>query len=346
MAFPTRRGIAVIFALATVTVVMTPASAFPATMPASSPVVPVVSFTGPGQLPESLAVDRQGTIYVSFPQLSQVLQIAPDGTQSTFATFPAGMRPLGVRLDATGNLVVAVVGSGVWRIPAGGGEPMQLAAIPGFPNGLAFDRRGNVFVSDTLGGVIYRIGRDGSVSIWASGPLLVGTTDPGPCGTAHPSQSPLGVNGLAFDRRGDALFASNTTLGTIVRIPVKRDGTAGTAVVHAGPDCALWGADGVAMDKADNLFVAANAERDVVRVDRAGRIRVIASIAAGDPLFSPSDIAPGARRGNRQQIFITNFAVFTGGVGAGVVTTKVAAGRPKASGGHAIRRHVIALQPV
>jgi sugar lactone lactonase YvrE len=295
-----------------------PALLFPAAAQAGQRVRPVVSLPAP-ELPESIAIDRRGDIYLSLNPLREILRIAPDGAQSVFATIPAGSQSLGVRLDAAGNVYVAVAGSGIWRIPAGGGTPAEFAPIPGLPNGLAFDHRGNLYVSESLGGAIYRITRHGSVSVWAQSPLLVGTTGPGPCGIVHPSGLPLGANGIAFGSRGDLLVA-NTTLGTIVRIRVRHDGRAGRPSVLAGPDCRLWGADGVAMDRRGNLYGAANAERDIVRVSPGGRLRVLASFAAGDPLYSPSDIAFGTRHGDRKQIFISNFARFTGGIGAGVVT--------------------------
>jgi sugar lactone lactonase YvrE len=299
---------------------------FPAAAQAGSRVVPVISLSPP-QLPESIAIDSRGTMYLSLFPLGEILKIAPDGTQSVFATFPSGSMSLGVRLDSAGNLYVAVAGSGVWRVPARGGTPVEIAPVPGLPNGLVFDRQGNLYVSDSLGGAIYRIARDGSVALWSDSPLLAGTTGPGPCGTAHPSGLPLGANGLAFDSHGDLLVA-NTTLGTIVRIPVNRDGSAGTAGVFVGPDCRLWGADGVAMDVRGNLYVAANAENDIVRVSPQGDLHVLASAAAGDPLSNPSDIAFGTGRGDRKQIFITNFALFTG-TGAGVVKTGAGVpGRP------------------
>lgn len=294
-----------------------PASAHP-----GSRVVRIVSLTDP-QLPESITLDRHGDIYLSLNPLREILKIAPDGAQSTFATIPAGTASLGVRLDAHGNAYLAVVGSGIWRVPADGGAPALFAPLPGVPNGLAFDRRGNLYVSESLGGVIYRISRNGSVTAWSASPLLKGTTGPGPCGVVHPSGLPLGANGIAFNARGTAMFVNNTTLGTVVRIPVKRDGRAGPAGVYAGPACVLWGADGMALDIRDNVYVAANAERDIVRVGPGGRLRVLASFAAGDPLFSPSDIAFGTGRGDRTEIFISDFAKFTGGVGAGVVKMNV-----------------------
>lgn len=298
------------------------ALASPAAAHPDSRVARIVSLADP-RLPESITLDRHGDIYLSLNPLKEILKISPDGKRTVVATIAAGTQSLGVRLDAAGNAYLAVAGSGIWRVPAHGGTPAQFAAIPGLPNGLAFDRHANLYVSESLGGVIYRISRDGSVSRWSSSPLLKGTTGPGPCGLVHPSGLPLGANGIAFNARGNGLLVANTTLGTIVRIPVRRDGRAGRARVLAGPDCRLWGADGVAMDRRDNLYVAANAERDIVRVSPDGRLRVLASFTAGDPLYSPSDIAFGTGRRDRTEIFISDFALFTGGVGAGVVTMNV-----------------------
>ena len=319
--------------LAFVAAFVMPAFVCPAPAQADEDVVQIVHLPA-SELPESIAIDQQGNKYLSIYTKAEIMKITPGGDRSVFATFPAGSSPLGIRLDAAGNFYVALVGStaadtGVWRIPAGGGTPAEFAPIPGsFPNGLAFGRRGILFVSESVGGVIYRVSRGGSVSVWSNSSLLAGTAGDGPCGQPHPSGFPLGPNGLAFNRHGDLLVA-NTTLGTIVRIPVEKDGGAGPASVFAGPDCRLWGADGVAMDTRDNLYVAANAERDIVRVSPAGRLHVLASSAAGDPLYTPSDIAFGTGRGTRDHIFITNFALFTSGVGAGVVTTDVGIpGRP------------------
>src|SRR5215470_2686703 len=153
---------------------------------AGSRVRPVLSLAAP-QLPESIAISPRGDMYLSLNPLREILKVTPGGTQSVFATIPAGTASLGVRLDAAGNVYVAIPGSGVWRVPAGGGAPAEIAPIPGFPNGLAFGRHGSLYVSESVGGAIYRINRHGVASIWAQSPLLVGTTGPGPCGPAHPS---------------------------------------------------------------------------------------------------------------------------------------------------------------
>ena len=101
----------------------------------------------------------------------------------------------------------------------------------------------------------------------------------------------------------------------------------GTALVFTGPDCNPWGADGIGMDNADNLYVAANSKGQIDRVDPVGHVEVL---AAGDPLSFPSDLASGTGRGDRKDIFISNFAAFPTSAGApGVLDMNVGIpGRP------------------
>src|SRR5438105_7049517 len=74
--------------------------------------------TAPPNLPESIAIDHQGTTYISFPFAQTVVQLAPGGILTPGASLPSF--PLGVRLDNEGNLSSAVVGSGFWKVPAAG----------------------------------------------------------------------------------------------------------------------------------------------------------------------------------------------------------------------------------
>jgi len=278
-------------------------------------------------LPESIAIDHQGTTYLSFPFAQKVVKFAPGGSLTTVATLPSF--PLGVRLDNEGNLFIAVVGSGIWKVPAAGGSAFQVAGGPGLWNGLAFDHRGNLYVSDSGGGAIWRLDKNGGFTMWSGSSLLKGTTSAGPCGLVHPavpSFGPLGANGIAFNKRGDMLVA-NTDFGEIIRIPTNPDGSAGTASIFSGPSCSLWGADGVSMDSADNLYVAANSKGQIDRVEPGGSIEVL---AAGAPLSFPSDIAFGTGLGDRKMIFISNFAAFPTSSGApGVLAMDVGIpGRP------------------
>lgn len=152
---------------------------------ASATPTPVLTMSAPN-LPESIAFDHNGNMYLGVPFTSSVVKVTPDGIQSTVATFP-GLNPLGVRLDNAGNIFVAVINSGVWEVPAGGGPARQLASGPGLWNGLAFDHRGNLFVSESHGGAVWRLSTSGTFSLWSDNPLLLGSADPGPCGQVHPA---------------------------------------------------------------------------------------------------------------------------------------------------------------
>jgi sugar lactone lactonase YvrE len=299
-------------------------------------ITPVVTFAPPN-FPESIAIDREGNTYASMLATGAIVKIAPDGTQSTLAVlgsgpttpFP-GRRLTGLAVDASGDVYAAlndIAGTrGIWRISTTGTAAL-VTALPfaRMLNGLAFDARGNLYVSDSLAGKIYRVARDGSVSDWSADPLLLGLT-PTACGS-FPA-GPGGANGVSFDKHGD-MFVANTTIGAVVRIPVANDGTAEVANYFTGPTCELWGADGTAFDNKGNLYVAVNIQGKIVRIDGDGNMDALAT-APADALYAPAAIAFGTGRGTRKQLFIANFAVppLGGGIPGVVKMDAGVPGRP------------------
>lgn len=278
----------------------------------------VVGFAAPGN-PESITIDHHGDVFMSIPLAAKIVELKPgSAAPSTFATFSSPV--LGVRLDEEGDLFAAVMSSGIFEVKAGTSTPVLVAAPASaapefFWNGMAFDHRGNLFVSESHFGEIWRLGTDGAFSKWMGSPLLVGTTNPGPCGIVHPAIAAgfgiIGANGVFFNKHGDMLV-NNTDLGTIVRIPVNPDGSAGTPAVLAGPSCTLWGADGGALDNNDNLYVAANSGNKIVKVAPDGTFTVFSSSSL---LNFPTDIAFGTGRGDRKVAFITNLGLKPDGSG-------------------------------
>jgi sugar lactone lactonase YvrE len=283
-----------------------------------------------GELPESIAIDKRGNLYVSFFATGEIRQIASDGTQSTLAILagPFPRRLSGLAVDASGDVYTLLndipARRGVWQISRNGSVSL-FAPIPSAigVNALAFDKRGSLFVSAPLNASIYRVEADGSVTVWVTNPLLQGIT-PTTCGTAFPA-GPLGANGIAFNNKGD-LFVLNTTQGQVVRISVLPDGSPDAPEIFVGPTCNLVGMDGQAFDNFGNLYVAVNIQNKIVRIDATGNMTTIAT-APADPLFFPSAIAFETGLGQRKQIFITNFAAMGGT--PGVVTMDVGVpGRP------------------
>ena len=304
------------------------------TADAASPVSPVVTFDASrGENPESIAIDKRGNIYVSMLPTGEIRKIAPDGTQSTLAVLGVGPIPrflLGLAVDAPGNVYALLndvpATRGVWRISPDGAAT-RIAPLPSAAqlNALAFDHRGNLYITDSIPGTIYRLAPDGSVVNWLTDPLL--KASPTPCGPFPLGL--LGANGLAFNKSGD-LFVLNTTLGAVVRIPVAPNGSPGAPAFFVGPNCGLRGLDGQAFDNDDNLYVAVNIQGKIVRIDPNGNLETIAA-APADPLFFPTAIAFETGLGQRKQIFITNAAppfLHLGGA-PGVVTMDVGVpGRP------------------
>src|SRR5205085_652991 len=90
-------------------------------------------------LPEGLAVDPAGNLYIADVGNHRIRKMAPDGTIST------------------------VAGSGFTRGFAGDGGPATKAVL-NYPYGIARDSVGNLFIADLGNNRIRRIATDGTIS--------------------------------------------------------------------------------------------------------------------------------------------------------------------------------------
>lgn len=268
-----------------------------------------------GQLPEGIAVGKDA-LYVGMAPTSQVFRVTRDGKVTPFAQLPQ-IPPgqgfmVGMALDQTGNLYVALasfvpqVQTGIYRVPPGGGQAALFASdkAMALPNGLAFDKKGSLFVSDSFTAAVFKVAPDGKVSKWVEHPLLKGDRNFCP-----PVELPfdIGANGIAFNDKGD-LIVANTHGATLVRVPVKRDGVAGTPEVFAGPDCAsLKGADGLAIDARGNLYVTANTINKLVKVGKDKKVTVL---EAGSLMDFPASPAFGVGKDSKT-LYVTNFGLLT-----------------------------------
>lgn len=136
--------------------------------------------------PTGLAADGSGNLYIADTHEGAIRKVAPDGATTTFA---AGLSdPMGLCWSG-GALYVAETGANrVVKIEngkpvpvAGSGEegsedgPAAQASFA-FPQGVAADGEGTVYVSDTGSGAVRRI-QDGQVSTVLSGETLAGQED-------------------------------------------------------------------------------------------------------------------------------------------------------------------------
>lgn len=268
--------------------------------PARIPVEPFVTLPADVRHPEGLAANPQnGDLYVgtfdarepSTQRNNQVLRYSSDG--KVLARFSMGVTPLtGLafhdgklyilnlgasklqRLDAEftaqspledvvtfGKLEPATVRPRTVNNPDGSTDRVTYGST-GFPaiNGMVFDGNGNLYVSDSFQGAIYRI--DGAATCK---PCVVTTISRDPL-LATAGHLPFGANGLAFGTDPDVLFVNNAGDGRILKLTL----STGQMSVLAE---SIPGADGL-MFHGGLLWVAANQADVIFGVDEQGLIRV------------------------------------------------------------------------
>jgi sugar lactone lactonase YvrE len=273
-----------------------------AAVPATVPLRTVLSLDpNANEYPEGIAIDRRGNIYFGLAADGRILRLGPNGSRSTLTTLPIGTGLLlGLAVDEFGNVYAGLASfdpatHGIWRITPDGESHRYAALDPtGFPNGLAFDDRGNLYASDSYLATVWRIGPGGGTAEpWLQSPLLAGDPVNG---------FGIGANGVAF-WRGD-LYVANTDRGSIVRVPVGTDGAAGTPAVYvANPAIAF--ADGIAFDVRGSLYVVNSLlTNTLVRIAPDRTLETLAT--AADGLDYCASVAFGTGRSERTQLYIAN----------------------------------------
>ncbi|MFI2350716.1 hypothetical protein ACH492_27475 [Streptomyces sp. NPDC019443] len=270
----------------------TPASASAGSAPLSSARIAAHFDRLKGQTPENVALAPGGAAYVTFAQGRQVAKVFPNGTTRILATLPlpsdGGIHTPVLGFPLTVGIVRAHDGTlyflyatgtadltGVWRLRPGG-EPQRIAALPanGLPNGLALDpRTRTLYVTDSVLGTVWSVPTTGGTpTAWSTAPELA------PAGF-------LGANGLKI--HNGAVWATNLDKGTVVRIPILRDGRAGSVRTEA---TGLPGIDDFAFTGCgDQLLAALNGPSEVALVQPDGSHSTV--LASADGLQNPTSIA-------------------------------------------------------
>ena len=267
------------------------------------------------ELPEGIAIDNAGNIYVSLGPpafagagFGEIWKIAPDGTRTTLAQFESGLPAAGLALDAAGNLYYAhptfdEATQGVHRItPDGESERLPGTEAMIVPNGLAFDDDGNLYVGDSIPGLIWRIPSGGEAEVWLQHEFVAG------CG----EDAQVGANGVVVWEGN--LYAANTARGILSRTPIQADGSAGEPDIVAGSnECdpefdELDAMDGIALDTEGNIYALLVLQEKIVKINGTdGSFTTL--LTAEDGLHNPASVVFGIGEGNEESIFFTNYAV-------------------------------------
>ena len=259
---------------------------FNVTFPIYLPNVEVTTMPGLGV--EDVAVDSEGSLYVTIKDSYNIVKITPDGNLHTLWSSTTGEIPYGIAVDVKGNVFATVLGSYILKIDSGGkvttlagsaesGDVDGQGAIARFnwPFGIALDKDGNLYVADSFNHKIRKITPDGIVS------TLAGSTSGYKDGAGTNAQfgNPMDV---ATDKEGNVyvtdgiLIRKVTSAGQVSTVagntPGYLDGTTANArFSHL---------NGIVIDVTGNLYVCD--EYVVRRIAPDGTVTTVAGSTPGN----------------------------------------------------------------
>jgi uncharacterized protein YjiK len=261
--------------------------------------------------PGGIAVDSADNLYVADTDNQTIRKVTPVGTNWVVSTI-AGLagssgsvegtgsnarfnQPWGIAVDSAGNLYLGdsmnsairkVTSAGVVSTLAGGGGGVGIADGTGgsarfnLPYGIAVDKAGNLYVADSGNNTIRKITSAGVVSTLAGLAGSSGSAD-GAGSNARFSQ-PWGI---AADSAGNLYVADpvNSTIRKVTPAGVVST-LAGWAGVNGNNDGTGSNArfnqpSGLAVDSADNLYVADTENQTIRKVTPVGTNWVVSTIA-------------------------------------------------------------------
>jgi len=280
--------------------------------------------------PYGIAIDSAKNLYVSDTLNNTIRKITPARVVSTLAG-TAGLFgsadgagaaarfnfPLGLAVDASGNVFVADAKNSVIRriTPAGAvttyaGAPSQFGSADGpatsarffLPYGVAIDGDGNLYVADSGNHTIRKITAAGVVSTLAGSAMQSGFVDG--TGSAARFNSPWGIS---VDRSG-VLFVSDNQNNVIRRVTAAGvvSTLAGNATGSSGAQDGAGGAArfdqprGLTVDGAGNIFVTDYGNSTLRQITAAGVVSTIAgaakiigdadSVGSNARFYDPTDV--------------------------------------------------------
>ena len=252
-----------------------------------------------------MAVDAGGNVFISDTNNHRIRIVNPAGAIATFAgTGVAGYSgdggaPVLARLSGPAGLAVAASGlyiadrdnHRIRRISGGtittaagtgsagynGDNHVPTSAKLDSPSGVAIDGTGKLYIADTGNDRIRRVAASGDLVTWA-GTGTPGFSGDGGVGTSAAIDAPLGI---AFDASNTAYFADRDNHR------VRRVSSGGTITTFAGRS--HFGGDGgpataaqldfpfgVAVDSADNVYIADWGNHRIRKVNGGGIVTTIA----------------------------------------------------------------------
>ena len=259
--------------------------------------------------PEGLGVDSKGNLYATLFHIGEVIMLKDDGSYDHIAWVPSKEESgkgvlVGLDLDKGDNIYVAYKGrskydagdlrnpfhpscrdatetrSGVYKIDAKTRKVTTLATRAEgwpfcFPDDVAIDSKGNVYMTDLTYSGIWKISPDGrKVDLWSAHPLLNWSSKPY-------SGLPLGVNDLVLDKEEKNIYAVTDGDPMVLRLPIKDDGTAGEPVALPSGYRPL---DGIELDGKGNIYISEVLLNQIWVLSPDGSQRILIATKMNAPL--------------------------------------------------------------
>lgn len=213
-----------------------------------------INFTAPNLIPEGIAYDPfSNRFYVSSITRGTIGTVTFDGTYTPFITDEILTSTTGLKVDKAHKVLWvsnSANGVGVYDLATGSRVLYTdlSALMPGAPifiNDIALDAQGNAYATNSFSPVIYKIGRNGTASIFFQNSAFA--TAPGA----------FGFNGIQYDERGFLLVAFP---GQVLKITVRDPSAYSVVQLHSlvNPDGLLLSKDGRQLVLVNNTLGTTN----------------------------------------------------------------------------------------
>lgn len=270
-----------------------------------------IEFMAPEAYPEGVAFDSiSNNYYVTSARLGTVGKVSPSGVYSVLFTDDTPRSTYGIKVHPDGKRIVFCAADANYSKFTSPDTRKKMArlvsidkntgrktddidlsqAVPGphFPNDIAFDKDGSTYVTDSFANVIYKVSKDGKVSVFADSPLF--------------KTKGVGLNGIVFHPAGYLLTVSSGT-GTIYKVDVANPRN----VQKVKTDQFFMNGDGLLLH-GDKLVLVQNGGSDKIyelsSTDNWMSAKLSATTSSNDRFTYPST---ATRAGDKVWIMNANF---------------------------------------